>query len=427
MAQQLTSPLLAPDLQRKQMEFQQNQMLAKALMQQGMQPNEGRMISGHYVRPDAGRAIANAFSLYAGLRGMQDAPQQMADLQKAQQDYNASLFSPQQDQGKMIGQVLASGAAGGSAGPTNQNAAQLGQALSGKPVMPLLFPNDPQRSLMAYQAMGPGDYLKATASQQAPTNLQSNLTAAGLQPGTPEFQRAVLENVNPGQRPTSLMQNLEAAGLQPGTPAYRDAVLQGTRGTTVNVGAGEKAWDTESAKLFAKRYDDLTTQAQSAQQMLGLYDLAQAGLDSGVRTGSFGGAEQAVRQMGLALGIGNADKIAGGELLTAVQNRMALQMRSPDSGMGMPGAVSDRDLTFLKEAQIGLDRTPEGNRKMLDAFRKLEQRKLEIAQLADQYIQQNGRLDAGFNQAVRQYAAANPMFPEQQSDRSAQLGQILGF
>ena len=165
MAQQFTSPLLAPDLQRKQMEFQQNQMLAKALMQQGMQPNEGRMISGHYVRPDAGRAIANAFSLYAGMKGMQDAPQQMADLQKAQQDYNASLFSPQQDQGKMIGQVLASGAAGGSAGPTNQNAAQLGQALSGKPVMPLLFPNDPQRSLMAYQAMGPGDYLKATASQ----------------------------------------------------------------------------------------------------------------------------------------------------------------------------------------------------------------------------------------------------------------------
>ena len=107
MAQQFTSPLLAPDLQRKQMEFQQNQMLAKALMQQGMQPNEGRMISGHYVRPDAGRAIANAFSLYAGMKGMQDAPQQMADLQKAQQDYNASLFSPQQDQGKMIGQVLA--------------------------------------------------------------------------------------------------------------------------------------------------------------------------------------------------------------------------------------------------------------------------------------------------------------------------------
>lgn len=425
--QEFTSPILAPDLQRKKFELERAAQMGRALMDQGSEIPQGQMVSGHYVAPSWTQYLSQGLKSYLGGKTMNSIPDRMADLQKAQQDYNASLFSPQQDQGKMIGQVLASGAAGGSVGPTNQNAAQLGQALSGKPVMPLLFPNDPQRSLMAYQAMGPGDYLKATASQQAPTSLQSNLTAAGLQPGTPEFQRAVLENVNPGQRPTSLMQNLQAAGLQPGTPAYRDAVLQGTRGTTVNVGAGEKAWDTESAKLFAKRYDDLTTQAQSAQQMLGLYDLAQAGLDSGVRTGSFGGAEQAVRQMGLALGIGNADKIAGGELLTAVQNRMALQMRSPDSGMGMPGAVSDRDLTFLKEAQIGLDRTPEGNRKMLDAFRRLEQRKVEIAQLADQYVQQKGRMDAGFNQAVREYADKNPLFPMKEGDRAQQLNDILGF
>lgn len=428
MAQQaFASPLLAPDLQRKKFELERAAQMGRALMEDGAQMPQGQMVSGHYVAPSWSQYLAQGLKSYLGGKAMSSIPDRMVDIQKSQQDYDRSLFMPQQDQGKMIGQVLASGAAGGSVGPTNQNAAQLGQALSGKPIMPLLFPNDPQRSMMAYQAMGPGDYLKATASQQAPTNLQSNLAAAGLQPGTPEFQRAVLENVNPGQRPTSLMQNLEAAGLQPGTPAYRDAVLQGTRGTTVNVGAGEKAWDTESAKLFAKRYDDLTTQAQSAQQMLGLYDLAQAGLDSGVRTGSFGGAEQAVRQMGLALGIGNADKIAGGELLTAVQNRMALQMRSPDSGMGMPGAVSDRDLTFLKEAQIGLDRSPEGNRKMLDAFRRLEQRKVEIAQLADQYVQQKGRMDAGFNQAVREYADANPLFPRQDGDREQQLTDILGF
>lgn len=425
--QEFASPLLAPDLQRKKFELERAAQIGRALMDQGSEIPQGQMVSGHYVAPSWSQYLAQGLKSYLGGRAMNSIPDRLADIQKAQQDYDRSLFVPQQDQGKMVGQVLASGAAGGSVGPTNQNAAQLGQALSGKPIMPLLFPNDPQRSMMAYQAMGPGDYLKATASQQAPTSLQSNLTAAGLQPGTPEFQRAVLENVNPGQRPTSLMQNLEAAGLQPGTPAYRDAVLQGTRGTTVNVGAGEKAWDTESAKLFAKRYDDLTTQAQSAQQMLGLYDLAQAGLDSGVRTGSFGGAEQAVRQLGLALGIGNADKIAGGELLTAVQNRMALQMRSPDSGMGMPGAVSDRDLTFLKEAQIGLDRTPEGNRKMLDAFRRLEQRKVEIAQLADQYVQQKGRMDAGFNQAVREYADANPLFPRQDGDREQQLTDILGF
>ncbi|MCZ4330780.1 hypothetical protein [Castellaniella denitrificans] len=425
--QEFTSPLLAPDLQRKKFELERAAQMGRALMDQGSEIPQGQMVSGHYVAPSWTQYLSQGLKSYLGGRTMNSIPDRLADIQKSQQDYDRSLFMPQQDQGKMIGQVLASGAAGGSVGPTNQNAAQLGQALSGKPIMPLLFPNDPQRSLMAYQAMGPGNYLKATASQQAPTSLQSNLTAAGLQPGTPEFQRAVLENVNPGQRPTSLMQNLEAAGLQPGTPAYRDAVLQGTRGTTVNVGAGEKAWDTESAKLFAKRYDDLSTQAQSAQQMLGLLDLAQVGLDSGVRTGSLGSAEQAVRQMALTMGVGNADKIAGGELLTAVQNRMALLMRSPDSGMGLPGAVSDRDLNFLKESNIGLDRSPEGNRLMVDAFRKLEKRKLDIAKLADEYVQKNGRLDAGFNQIARQYADENPMFPQKEPDRAQQLNDILGF
>lgn len=209
---------------------------------------------------------------------------------------------------------------------------------------------------------------------------------------------------------TPLMRNLAAAGLQPGTKPYQDAMLAGTKtGTTVNVG-GEKAWDNESAKLFAKRYDDLTTQAQSAQQMMGMYDLAEQALSSGVRTGVAGESELNLRRFAQTIGVGDADKVAGGELIRAIQNRMALIMRSPDSGMGMPGAVSDRDLTFLRDAQIGLDRTPEGNRKMLAAFRALEQRKVEISRLADEYIAEHGRLDFGFNRAVRDYAAANPLF-----------------
>jgi|GEM_PF-4038237 len=226
-------------------------------------------------------------------------------------------------------------------------------------------------------------------------------------------------NLAPTQEPTSLQRNLAAAGLRPGTPEYTDAILAGTRGTTVNVGAGEKAWDVESAKLFAKRYDDISTQAANASNMLGLYDLAQAGLDSGVRTGSLGEAEQSVRKLAAAMNIGDADKIAGGELLNAVTNRMALVMRSPDSGMGMPGAVSDRDLRFLRDAQVGLDRTPEGNRLMLDAYRKLEQRKIDIASLADRYVQEHGRLDAGFNQAVKAYADENPLFPRAAGKESA--------
>lgn len=204
-----------------------------------------------------------------------------------------------------------------------------------------------------------------------------------------------------------------AAGRRPlGRLEYEQA-LRSAGATNVNVGAGEKAWDTESAKLFAKRYDDITSAAGNAQQMMGMYDLAEQALNSGVRTGLGADAELTLRQLGSAMGVDtDPQKLAGGELIRAVQNRMALTMRSPDGGMGMPGALSDRDIKFLKDSQVGLDRSPEGNRRMLDAFRAMERRKIELAQLADQYVQQNGRLDAGFNQAVREYANANPLFPE---------------
>lgn len=213
---------------------------------------------------------------------------------------------------------------------------------------------------------------------------------------------------------TSLMQNLEAAGIKAGTPEYRDAIIQNVTKpqTQVNM-TGEKAWDTESAKLFAKRYDDISAGANNAQQMMGMYDLAEQALNSGVRTGMGAETELTMRQMGAAMGMDtDPEKVSGGELIRAVQNRMALTMRSPDGGMGMPGALSDRDIKFLKDSQIGIDRSPEGNRRMLEAFRAMEGRKIDIARLADEYVAENGRLDSGFNRTVREWAESNPLFPD---------------
>lgn len=165
--------------------------------------------------------------------------------------------------------------------------------------------------------------------------------------------------------------------------------------------------------FFEDRYADIQTQAASAGQMLGMYDIAEQALASGLRTGFGAEAEQSLRRMGQAMGL-DVDEaaLAGGELLTSVTNRMALQMRNPDSGMGMPGAVSDRDLQFLRDAQIGIDRSPAGNVRMLRAFRAMEERKVELAQMADEYIEKNERLDIGFNEQVRRYAAQNPLFSE---------------
>ena len=92
----------------------------------------------------------------------------------------------------------------------------------------------------------------------------------------------------------------------------------------------------------------------------------------------------------------------------------------------MPGAVSDRDLIFLKEAQPGLTQTPEANRIMLESFARLEKRKIDIANLAQQYAATHGgQLDVGFSKAVSDYANANPLFDDMRkgSQASASIPQ----
>jgi hypothetical protein len=189
--------------------------------------------------------------------------------------------------------------------------------------------------------------------------------------------------------------------------------------TQVNVSTGTN----KMQEHFAKRYDDLQKSGTTARDMMGLLDVAEQALGSGVRTGFAGEEEAQLRRLGVALGVDspeNLEKVAGGELLKSVQNRMALLMRNPDGGMGMPGAMSDADRNFLKESQPGLGNTPEGNRLMIEALRRMERRKTEIAQIANEYVQEadpktgepRGQLDAGFDRRVREFAEANPLFAD---------------
>ena len=60
-------------------------------------------------------------------------------------------------------------------------------------------------------------------SGQDPTTLMQNLEAAGYQPGTPEYQDAARESLNPA---TQLMRHAQEAGLQPGSQEYREFIAQ---------------------------------------------------------------------------------------------------------------------------------------------------------------------------------------------------------
>lgn len=378
----------------------------------------GQNINGTQVTPDGMLAVAHL----GGNAGLQRFLE------------SGGQYNPSDVNGTSLSDYLAMHGGGGQ--PTGQTGPQIAQAAPqagpGLSMERLLqvsqnpFLTEGQRGIvntLMQQRMQPVDPMRQLQIQQLQQELQTGapgyISPVDQQRLDLDRQRFAFEREGAGRTDDTseyefYAQQERAAGREP--VPYLDFITAqrnaGAARTSVNVGEGDSAWERESAKLFAQRYDDLTTQAQSAGQMLGLYDIAETALDSGLRTGALGGAEQTLRRFAQAMGIENSDAIAGGELLSAVTNRMALMMRNPDSGMGMPGAVSDRDLRFLTDAQIGIDRSPEGNRRMLAAFRAIEQRKIDIARLADQYIQQNGRLDTGFNQMVRDFAEANPMFGE---------------
>jgi hypothetical protein len=107
--------------------------------------------------------------------------------------------------------------------------------------------------------------------------------------------------------------------------------------------------------------------------------------------------KQVVRALG-----GNPDGLEEGEILRALGNQLALRLRNPDSGMGLTGNTSDRDVKFLKDSVPNIEKSPEGNRKLIEIAVRINQRKVEKAEMAKNYIRQNGSMD-GFNKKWKEY------------------------
>ena len=95
-----------------------------------------------------------------------------------------------------------------------------------------------------------------------------------------------------------------------------------------------------------------------------------------------------------------------------------------DTMVGSLGSgFSNADRDFVTEQVPTLTNTPEGNRHLITVQRKLNQRKMQIAQLARQYAgEHEGRIDAGFDDYLSKWADANPLFPAKPPGSGATRG-----
>jgi hypothetical protein len=119
---------------------------------------------------------------------------------------------------------------------------------------------------------------------------------------------------------------------------------------------------------------------------------------------------------------GGSQSLQPYQVASALSNQLALELRNPASGAGMPGSMSDGDRTYLASmvANPGTDIT--AARTMIDARMRTLQRQQEVGTMASRWAKQYGQLSGinpktgmDFYDSLDAWSAKNPLFPQQQA------------
>lgn len=222
---------------------------------------------------------------------------------------------------------------------------------------------------------------------------------------------------------TNLQKNLAAAGLTEGSPEYNKAMLDAIThpNSTVNIGPGETAWETGINKNMAEQYTTMQGAAAAAQTKLGTLSALDDALGKAAYTGY--GAKEVLALKKAAKGAGiDVGDVSGEEASLAIGNKLALQVRSTASGEGMPGSLSNADRDFLTASTPGLDKTPQGNKLLLDVARRTEKRNIDVYRKANKYIKDHGKLDPSFFDELADWSEKNPLFTDEDKKKAAAAG-----
>lgn len=188
-----------------------------------------------------------------------------------------------------------------------------------------------------------------------------------------------------------------------------------------NVTKVNMAQEGEEAKKvgggFGEQYIDLQKADIASRAKLSKYDRMDQ-LLSGMQTGKLVPAMTNVQSIADSLGLSVDKTLPAKQAFQALSGEIALSLRNPSGGAGMPGALSDRDLTFLQSMTPDLAKTTDGNKLIIDTARKLAKRDQDIARMAREYRKKNGQFDEGFFDQLATYSEKNQLFPH--AGKSAQ-------
>lgn len=182
---------------------------------------------------------------------------------------------------------------------------------------------------------------------------------------------------------------------------------------TANVQSGEREYDKALNKDLADvflGYQKSGRNAAGALNTLNYLDNLTKSPD--FYSGTGGELVTKGKQALASMGVTAPDSAKPNEVFGALSNKLTL-----DAAGGSLGAqISNSDVKFLQAINPNLAATPEGNREIIGYHRKIYQRQQETAKMARDYAAKHGgRIDAGFDQVLADYAEKNPLFPAKQT------------
>lgn len=250
---------------------------------------------------------------------------------------------------------------------------------------------------------GPMMVTRAQAAQMANPSPTQNIQFKGsnadldLQGMSPDRAAQMAEGI---KDPAEKARFLSTLGQWASQKQEQGIPLQGNAGASFETGQG---------KFFSDTYADLQKGAMTANRNIAnLNRMSQ--LMEGVSTGKLAPTGAQISALGESFGVKIDPKLGNKQALEALSNEMALALRNPSGGAGMPGAMSDSDREYLRAMVPSLSRTPEGNKIMIEAGLKLAKREQEVADLARKYVAKNGQLNNGFYQELQNFSNQNPLF-----------------
>jgi hypothetical protein len=174
----------------------------------------------------------------------------------------------------------------------------------------------------------------------------------------------------------------------------------------------EKAEAQKVGAGFGEEYINIQKAATAANNKLSRLGRMEQLLD-GVETGKLTTVGTQFTALAKSFGIELDPNLGPKQAAQALSREMALELRNPSGGAGMPGAMSDADREFLQSMTPGLETTPQGNKLIMETARRIAKRDQQVASMARDYRKKKGQLDEGFFDELQAYSDAHPMFEGQ--------------